>query len=363
MKVMLSLVALVLVVAATPSEVVPIVAANGYYIEEGADATQEVVGDAVAEARFAGGALSVVVLAQEPPAGATTFADSVLSGLPSSGATVLVVAPETVGWASAGDVWSNGELDAALDASLDGRSSDDVVTIFISELLEPSTGGASGMVIFLGIVVLVGGAFAFFAIRASKRQRKSAAAQVEALRATAQLQIDAIANDILDLEDEVKLAQDPKVQEHYSAAVDTYTTASERLAAMSSGKEIVEFDYELDLAVWNLDTAEAILDGNPLPDKPERPVYTPLPAKPPARPASSEAGSRVAGTLPQYQRRSQRRSSYGASEMLATVLATQAMRGMGGRRRSGSFGSFGGSRSSGGRSRSTPRMRGGGRRR
>lgn len=363
MKILLSLVALMLVVAATPSEVAPIVAADGYYIEDGADATQEVVGNAVAEARFAGGALSVVVLAQEPPAGATTFADAVLSDLPSSGGTVLVVAPETVGWASAGDDWTNDQLDAALDASLSGQSSDDVVAIFVSELLEPSDGGASGMVIFLGIIVLIGGAFAFFAVRASKRQSKSAAAQVEALRATAQLQIDAIANDILDLEDEVKLAQDPKVQEHYSAAVDTYTTASERLAAMSSGKEIAEFDHELDIAVWNLDTAEAILDGNPLPDKPERPVYTPLPAKRPARSASSGAGTSVTGPLPQYQRRSQRRSSYGASEMLATVLAAQAMRGLGGRRRGGSYGSFGGSRSSGGGSRSTPRMRGGGRRR
>ncbi len=362
MKILLSLTAFVFVVAATPSQVAPIVASDGYFIEQGADATQEVVGNAVADARFAGGALSVVVLAEEPPAGATTFADAVLDDLTSGSGTVLVVAPESVGWSSSGDIWTNNQLDAALDASLDGSSSDDVVTIFVADLVAPpSSGGGSGTAIFFGFIVLIGGAFAFFAFRASKRQKEGATKKVEELRATAQLQIDAIANDILDLEDEVKTAENQEAQEHYSVAVETYTTASERLAAMSSGKEIVDFDYELDVAVWHLDTAEAILDGNPLPDKPEPPVYAPAPV--PATPATSstsEDRSGITAPLPEYKRRSTRRSSYGTPEMLATVLATQAMRGMGGRRRSSSYG---GSRSSGGRSRSAPRMRGGGRRR
>jgi len=205
-------------------------------------------------------------------------------------------------------------------------------------------------------VILIGGAFAYFAVRASRRQKRDAAEQVEELRVTAQLQIDAIANDILDLEDEVKVAENAEAQEHYSAAVGTYTTASERLAAMSSGRQIVEFDYELDLAVWRLDAAEAILDGNPVPDKPDPPAYAPPPLLPDAQPQSSSGTiTGASGQLRPYERRSVRRSSFGAQEMLTAVLATQAMRGMGGRSR-------GFSRSSG-RSRSTPRMRGGGRRR
>ncbi len=366
MKAFLFFVALVLTVAATPSQVGPIVAADGFFIEQGADATPEVVGSAVADARFAGGALSVVVLAVEPAAGATTFADAVFDGMPQTSGTVFVVAPETVGWSSQGDIWTNDELDAALDASLDGSTSNDVVTIFVSQLLEPSVGGSSGGIsggmIFIGLVVLIGGAFAFFAIRASKRQRQNAAGQVAKLRATAQLQIDAIANDILDLEDEVKVAENPKVQEHFSVAVETYTTASERLEGMMSGREIVEFDYELDLAVWHLDVAEAVLDGQPAPDKPEPPSYAPVPAPSASQPAASQgASSRATSAPPEYSRRSQRRSSYGTSEMIATVLATTAIGGMG-RRRRGSSWSSGGSRSSG-RSRSAPRMRGGGRRR
>ncbi len=245
MKVFISLAALVFVVAASPAEVATVVATDGFYIEPGADATPGVVGDAVADARFAGSAFSAVVLAEEPPSGATTYADAVLDELPTGTGTVLVVAPETVGWSSAGDVWTNEQLDAALDASLGGASSEDVVVIFVTELVEPSSGGGggSGALVFLLIVVLVIGAFVLFAVRASKRQKKSAAAQVEALRATAQAQIDAIANDILDLEDEVSVAGDPKAQEHFAAAVDTYTTAAERLDSMTSGKEIVDLDY------------------------------------------------------------------------------------------------------------------------
>jgi len=355
-KVLLGLLSLILVVAATPAEVSTIVMQDGYFIEQGSDATVEVVSNAVSEARFAGGALSVVVLSEEPSAGATTFADAVLDQLVSGTGTVLVVAPDTVGWASKNDIWTKGQLDAALDASLDGSSSDDVVSIFVSKLLAPSSSGSSGILILVVIVVVLGGAFAYFALRASRRQKREAAEQVEELRATAQLQIDAIANDILDLEDEVKVAGNPEAREFYSAAVDTYTTASERLAAMSSGRQIADFDYELDLAVWRLDAAEAVLDGNPVPDKPAPPAYTPPPVLPEAQPQrSSGRTTGVSAPLPQYERRSTRRSSFGAQDMLTAVLATQALRGVGGRGRR--------SYRSSGRSGSIPRMRGGGRRR
>lgn len=354
MKALLSLAAVVLVIGAAPSQVAPIVASDGYFIEKGADATDAVVGNAVAEARFDGGALSVVVLAVEPPSGATTFADGVLDGLPSRAGTVLVVGPETVGWASSNDKWTNDQLDGALDASLRGTLSDDVVTLFVGALLAPSGGGSFGVRLLIGIGLVVGGAFALFTFRASRRQRARATEQVEKLRATAQLQIDAIANDILDLEDEVKLSGNDQVQERFSAAVDTYTTASDRLAAMTSGRAIVEFDTELDIAVWRLDSVEAILDGKPLPEKPSPPAYTPLPDTQPTSQAGPTAGA--VDSVQEYQRRSQRRSSYGAGDMLGILLATQGMRtiGRGGR----------GYSRSGGQSRPRiPRMRGGGRRR
>jgi len=356
LKVSLGLLSLILVVAATPAEVSTIVMQDGYFIEAGSDATVEVVGNAVSEARFAGGALSVVVLAEEPSAGATTFADAVLDQLVSDSGTVLVVAPDTVGWASKNDIWTNGQLDAALDASLDGSSSDDVVSIFVSELLAPSSSGSSGILILVVIVVALGGAFAYFALRASKRQKREAAEQVQKLRSTAQLQIDAIANDILDLEDEIKISENAQAREHYSAAVDTYTTASERLAAMSSGRQIAKFNYELDLAVWRLDAAEAVLDDNPVPDKPDPPAYTPPPVLSEAQPqGSSGSTAGVSAPIPQFERRSTRRSSFGAQDMLTAVLATQAMGGLGRRGRR--------SYRSSGRSGSIPRMRGGGRRR
>ena len=123
--------AIVFSVAATPAEVAPVAEAQGFFVEPGADATDEGVGRAVSDARSAGSLFYAVVLADEPAAGATTFADGVLDELPRTEGTVLVVAPETVGWASNNDIWTTDELNDALDASLDGGSSEDVVVVFV----------------------------------------------------------------------------------------------------------------------------------------------------------------------------------------------------------------------------------------
>jgi len=114
---------------------------DGYFVEQGVDATNSVLSDAVADARLSGGALSVVVLAVEPSEGTTTFADAVLDALPSNTGTVLVVGPETVGWSSSDDIWTKNQLDTALDRSLGGATSDDVVTLFAASLAEPSGDG------------------------------------------------------------------------------------------------------------------------------------------------------------------------------------------------------------------------------
>ncbi len=354
MKVLVSLLAVVFALGATPAQVAVPVAQDGYFIEAGADATPDVVGEAVSEARFDGGALSVVVLSAEPPSGATTFADGVLDNLPSGAGTILVVGPESVGWASAGDTWTNRQLDAALDVALSGTTSNDVVTRFVGALLDPPSSGSSGLWLFLGFGIVVAGAFALFSAGASRRQRTRAAGQVEKLRAAAQLQIDAIANDILDFEDEVRLSDNAEAQEAFAAAVDTYTDASDRLGAMTSGRAIVELDTELDLAVWRLDSVEAILDGKPLPEKPSPPPYASLLDASPTPQVRESAGTGSA--VSQYQRRSQRRSSYGAGDLIGILLATQGMRTIG--RTRGGY-----ARSRGQTRQRIPRMRGGGRRR
>lgn len=353
----LSLAALVLLVAAAdPADVAPQVADEGYFIERGADATDDVVGRAVSDARSAGSRFYAVVLADEPASGATFYADSILDRLPDQRGTVLVVATETVGWAQNLDTWTTDELDRALEASLNGSTSDDVVRIFVDELIEPSSGG--GGWILLGIVVIVGAVVAFLVWRGSRARRRREAEQLDEVKAKARAQIDAIANDILDDEDEVAEAANPEATAHFEHATATYADAAERLERAATPQEVLDIVVDLDEAIWHLDAAEALLDGQPVPDKPARPTV-PEPRPEPTAPPPASTGS--APPLPTYQRRSGRRSGFGADDMLKTVLAMGAMRSMSGgsRRRSSSRRSG----SSGSRSRSSGRSRGGGRRR
>ncbi len=357
--------------AAAPSDVVPDLVASGYVIEDGADATDAVVGRAVSDARSFGSLFYAVVLVDEPSAGATTFADGVLDEVPRSEGTVLVVAPETVGWSSNADnIWSTEELNRALDASLDGSTSDDVVSIFVDALVsgggsgEGSASSGNGLWILLLIVGAIVALIAFAVWRGSRNRRKARERAVADLKRTAHAQIDAIANDILDDEAEVADSTNAEVKQHFDAAGVIYRDAADRVARATTIQDMAGIASDLETAIWHLDCTEALLDGTEPPPRPEPPK-----ASPPATtsgPTSAPAGSPVSGLppLPTYERRPTRRSGPGADDMLKAVLAMQAMRGLSG----GFGGGSAGRRSSGGGSAprspsSSGRTRGGGRRR
>jgi uncharacterized membrane protein YgcG len=350
--------------AATPGDVAATAREDGFFIESGSGATPEVVGRSVADARGAGSLMYVVVLADEPPSGATTFADGTLDRLPRAEGTVLVVAPETVGWASNNDIWTPSQLDEASDRSLDGSTDDEIVTIFVDTLVDPPSAGSSGLWILLIVIAVIVVVVVLLVVRGNRARRQKDADALEGLRRSAQAQIDALANDILDAEDEVATSDDALVKGHFDAAAETYAGASERLAVAASPSAVLAIASELDLGIWHLDCAEAILDGVALPPEPKPPSTRPAPepkATVDRRPSVSEEGSSVP-PLPEYQRRSSRRSGFGADDMLKTVVAMQAMRSLGRRSSPRSGGSS--SRSGGGsRPPSSGRSRGGGRRR
>jgi uncharacterized membrane protein YgcG len=352
--------------AAAPGDVAPVVADEGYFIEVGSDATPAVVSRAVSDGRSAGGLLYAVVLAEEPSGGATTYADAVLDDVPRQVGTVLVVAPQTVGWSSNGDIWTTEQLDRALEASLDGTTSDDVVAAFVSELTDPAAGGGSGW-IFLAFVLGIGGVIGGIVWWSRRRRARAAAGALSDLKRRAQEQIDALANDILDDEEEVREAGDAVASDHFDAAAAIYRDAGDRLSAAATAEDVLAVSTDVDKGIWHLDAAEAILDGRPIPPEPE-------PPKPPpdVRAATPSAGTRTQPTstsslppLPTYERRASRSSGFGADDMLKAVLAMQAMRAVsGGRSRSSGRGSSGRSAGrSSSRSSTSGRSRGGGRRR
>ena len=373
-RLILAVVALViLVAAASPAEVAPVLEAQGFFVEVGSDADPDAVEDAVVAARFEGGSLSVAVLASEPAGGAPIFAENTLEEMGGRG-TVFTAAPETVGWASEGDIYTNEQLDEATDASLDGGSDTEVVELFVATLIdapvgsaEPGGGGGLPWVCILLFVVVAG--VAFFLWRRSQSSKKNEAAAVDSARAEVKKRLDDVANDIIDLEDEVASSDIVAVPVLYKSATEAYSKALKEYGRSETPSQLMATAEDLDQAIWQLDSVEALLDGNPAPPKPEKPEL-PQPTAPPRTPSSPPpSGGSPLDTPPRVPQTTYRRPARRSSSNTSAILTGILMGAMSSSRRSpwGSSGSSGRSRSSSSSSRSrssgSSRVRGGGRRR
>ncbi len=340
-KYLAAVLAVLFVVAATPSDIVAEVAADGFYVDSGTSATDACVSASVADARNAGGNLYVVVLVDEPSGGATTFSGGMLTSLGTTG-TVFTVAPETVGYEENEAFWSTDQLNAAVDESLTVASDNDVVRTFVNTLTgesgtcsNQSTEGKSGWAWIVVFIIIIGG-IGFLIWRSARSGKQKRIEELAKAKEPVQAQIDAIANDILELETEVSEANNPEATAHFNNATASFTTASDRLAAANDAGALLALSFDLDLTIWTLDCAEAVLDGNPLPDEPQRPE----PPKPPvstsieSAPGPSEESERqrtdLPATLPEYRRRGGRQSSYGSDQMMQVLVGMAAMKGLGG---------------------------------
>ncbi len=374
-RLLLALVALVvLVAAASPAEVAAVLDAQGYFVENGSNADPGAVEDAVVAARFEGGNLSVTVLASEPAGGATVFGENTLDEMGGVG-TVFTVGPDTVGWASEGDIYTREQLDVATDASLDGDSDTEVVELFVATLIdqpvgaaEPGGGGGLPWGWILIFVVVAGGAFLF--LRMKQSSKRSEAAAIESARAEVKKRLDDVANDIIDLEDDVAGSAIAAVPVLYESATEAYSKALEDYERAESPAQLMTTAEALDQAIWQLDSVEALLDGKPVPPKPVKPQPQTPPSQTQSRP-SSPGGPSIT-TPPRVPdgtyRRPNRRSSSNTTAILTGILVGSmgSSRRSSGRSAGGMFGGSSGGRSgSSGRTRASgsTRMRGGGRRR
>lgn len=330
-------------VAAEVADVANEAAATGYYVEPGASISESQAGDLVAQMRDAGEGFILVVLSDEPGAGATTFADNVQFAI--GRGLILVIAPESIGYAGVGDVFNEVELENALDAALnDGGDDFDLSAAFVSELTgapivvnepvpvpttaveapqsqaEESSGGGSG---FLWFIIIVGGIglLLWWMVRRSKAKARAAASaeddgRLDKARYLIQEQLNDVANDILALEDEVRVADNERASRFYEQASETYNDVSGELPEANSAQRLVDLSNELDVAIWQLDAAESILDDKPLPERPEPKRLEPAPSAPASPPPSSS----IPGP-PQYDRRPTRKSSLGAGGIMDLLIA------------------------------------------
>jgi hypothetical protein len=393
-------------VAVEPDEIAEQVFTQGFYVEEGASITDAEASAIVSSARNQGSRYHLIVLVETPPGGNTAFAEAVYDFMGIDSGTVFVLSQDDTGWVSV-DEFTEAELEGAFIVASDAGGSDAAYAanftgaLFGLDLNVGSTGdsssvaggsddggGGSG---FLWLILIVGGLglLVWWLMRRSKAQAsKAAESRLAEARAEIQVQLDGIANDILDMEVEVRGANNAAVDALFDEAGVTYRTASDELAAADSPRELLDLSNQVDLAVWQLDSCEAILDGKEAPPKPEPKKLAPPPQPEPSQPApqGGSAGSSLPPqpSYPQYQRRSSRRSSGLSPGMLDMLIGLGAGAMMGRRRRTSRSGwSSSGSRSIGsvvpgtssrgrssrrrsssGRSRGTGRrVRGGGKRR
>ena len=354
--------------AADISTVADDAAVTGFYLDPGVSISEADATEIVSAARNNGSRFHLVVLDDTPLGGSVAFADAVYDSLGIDAGTVLVLSPEDVGWTSEDEGFTEDDMLDAFDlANARGGNDAEYAANFVVGLVgesvgtEPATepaqtatttgqtaaaaessGGGSG---FLWFIVIIGGLglLMFFLIRrGGKKQTVNAASeQMAKARLAVQKQVDAVANDILDMEDEVRVADNSEADRYYNEASETYRTITARLQKAESPQQLLDISNDLDVAIWQLDCAEAVLDGKAKPPRPE-----PKRLEPERRPA----GDRVTVPPPRqdYQRRPSRRSSYlgpGMLEMLIGV-AGQVLAGGGRGSRGGGLGSLLGRRSS-----------------
>jgi hypothetical protein len=131
---------------------------------------------------------------------------------------------------------------------------------------ESSGGGFPiGTILF---VALIGGIW--WILRRNKRRRTEMVEnRIETARAEIREQMSVIANEILEFSDRIDQDQHPEAVAHYRRASEVFKDAEERMEKARTEAELESLSDELDDARWEMAAADAIVEGRPVPPKPE----------------------------------------------------------------------------------------------
>lgn len=372
-------------------EIAEELADDSVYVERGAEGSETRLARVLADARDQGVIVHVVSL--ESSANSESVARTLSQSV---GGTVIVITPDEVGATSA--VYPDGPVERALDAAIGpvSASTQDGVEAFVASLVDEvgstsgaaddrdqtpadapdsagettdggsSSGGGGGLLIFLLVViaVVVGG---WFFLRS--RNRRKVKSEMEVRSQAVRSELSAIGADILALEDRVTVADDDEATTHFREGNEQYLELQNQLEKATSLWAVTQVDYGADTAAWHLDAAEALLDGEPIPEEPERPDLTT--SRPPQRPPEPQRSP--AQPSPRVEPRQRRRGQWnaprtrggGLGDILTGVLVGGVLRGGRGSTRApggwsgnGNLGGGGGTPSRG--RTSAPRRRSGG---
>ena len=270
--------------AADPVDVADEVDPRGYYIEPGSGVDFEAMEALVARLTNSETRFYFVALADDPTEGADEFAEGVLALL-DEGATVVVISPGEIGARS--DDFSSSQLGRAADEAVGDadRTFESDFRVFAESLIgvpagatattsggssgTSSGGGGGGVFIFLAVVVGVIGLVFFITRRSAKQARQAAGRRLEEAKQEIMEQLDVIANEILDLADKVTLSERDQAEEYFRTASAAFQTAQEQLDQATTLAELERLSDQLDTTRWQLEAAEAVVEGRPVPPEPD----------------------------------------------------------------------------------------------
>lgn len=243
-----------------------------YYIGSGADVTIDEMEQLVD--RFGG--FGFVALDDTPQGGADLLADELLNAAPSI-ETVIVLTADEAGAASA--LYDDAALDRAFDTAF-STTGDTYVRDFeqvagtLSQTTGPpegqTDGSSGGGFSFVWIVALAVIGYFVYRMWANNRQDDRATGRrLNEARAELEDQVAVVANQILELSDRPDLASNAAATAHFRTASEIFRSAETRLVAASAPAEYAALSDDLDDARWELAAAEALLEGRPVPDRPE----------------------------------------------------------------------------------------------
>lgn len=227
-----------------------------------------------------------------------------------------------------------------------------------------STGSSGGFSLWpiAAVIAAIGGGAWFVSRRSRKKEAEGDLETAQKIRAELQTELDELANDVIVLSSPVDLSENAEAIEHYRQATATYTAISDEIPDIDTLetlekadlRQLSELGVRVSHARWQMDAAEAMIAGEPIPEKPQiaPPVVetpAPQPQQPPAaRPRNLERRQ----PRPRVPYSRSRRSSGGG--LLDILIAGSGMLG-GGRRSSRRSGGGLGDIFGGGSSRTQPR--------
>ena len=214
-----------------------------------------------------------------------------------------------------------------------------------------SDGGGSVWPWFVGIGAAVGGGVWWSGRRKKQKDTEEQLEAAAKIRAELQTELDELANDVIVLSGPVDLSENETAINYYREATATYTAISDEIPdleelANADLRELSELGARVVQARWQMDAAEAIIGGDPVPEKPQV-------EPPPPPPEQAKAPAPAPRVPPQIQQRQPRpRTPYSRSRrssgggLLDILIAGSGM--LGPRRRGGTFRGSTRGRSSGG---------------